>query len=183
MLKLIPFDPQWMTHETLDLHAVYRRPKRTFDGDLIRDEHGFIQWDVTTALPVRSHYKWVAKGFEYVTLAKTEDVINAADPELAQAGVTPLHNPQQYLDQARDRGPWDSQKYLDDMRESHRDRVEKLKDRITRMGPDGAEEFERERDPEYVLPASLNKLVSDMTPPKRKPGRPKKHEEPVAVQA
>ncbi len=168
MLKLIPFQADWLAHETLDLHAIYRRPKRDMEtGELVRDEFGFVQWDLTTPLPMRSHAKFLAKGFEYVTLATSADVISASDPELAAHGVAPLHDPREYLDQARDRGPWDATKYLADMKEAHAERLRKLKARIEQAGPEVAEEFEQQHDPGFILPASL-------TVAKRGPGRPKK---------
>src|SRR5689334_9256179 len=80
-LKLIPFNSAWVDHTKLDLKAIYRRPryvKDEFDQD-VRElgPDGLPLWDLTTPLPVKQHNKWVAKGFEYVTLADRDSLIEA----------------------------------------------------------------------------------------------------------
>lgn len=170
MLTLVPFNPEWATHDTLDLHAIYRRPVRDLETDeFARDKHGFVRWDLTTPLPVRSHAKWTAKGYAYVTLSSSQDVIDAAAPE----GCQPLHNPKQYLDQARDHGPWNAQQYLADLHDAASKRLAEIQGRVAKYGWEEAETLERDRDPGYVMPASM-KAES----PRR--GRPKKREEVAA---
>src|SRR5688572_30283749 len=73
MLKLVPFNAQWITHDKIDVHAVYRRPRYKEDeyGEKTRelDKAGQPTWDLACGLPVKSHNTWLAKGFEYVTLS------------------------------------------------------------------------------------------------------------------
>ena len=179
-LRLVPWEPTWLTHQTLDLHAIYRRPVRDPETwQVLRDDDGFERWDLTTALPIRQHVRFLQKGFHYVTLATAEDVLHAAAPAIAERGATPLgrgnrrpdEHPDDYLRQPGIRGPWNAAAYLADMKDAHRARVEEVEAHLEMYGPDGAEEFERQRDPDYRLPARYREAVT-AGPVKRKRGRP-----------
>lgn len=181
MLKLVPFSSSWVTHETLDVHAIYRRPVRNPDtGDIQRDEYGFVMWDLTTPLPVRQHARWVAKGFEYVTLATNTDIVDVSTAE----GLDPLFDSEQYMGQhPRTRAPWFADQYLQDIREAHTVRRDSLLQRIAKLGPDAAEEFEQQKDPGYALPDNLRSVTDvrtvtiDDEPTPKKRGRPRKRQE------
>ncbi len=175
-LLLVPFEPTWLSHPTLDIHAVYRRPVRdrvTYEP--VRDEYGFVQWDLTTGLPIRGHYKWTAKGFEYVTLASRDDVVQAAHYGLSDKGTTPLQRPDLYLNQLH--GPWHTASYLLDCEDIKNERIAKILLNVASYGLQGAEEFERQTDagfkmtPFYEQSKAAAKVAGE--PVKKRRGRPK----------
>lgn len=187
-LKLVPFEPTWLENASLDIHSIYLRPQRYLpEGELsfqiVRDGDGFIVWDVTTPQSIKNHTKLLLKGFKYVTLATPEDVIQAANPDLAQYGTTPLGHPprdlneraEDYIRQTPYSGPWNCTAYLLDMADERQLRLKKLMENIAKYGPDGAEEFERQLDPGYRLPEKYRAPSEELTPrPPRRRGRPPK---------
>lgn len=186
MLKLVPFNPVWITHDKCDLHGIYRRPRyvrdeydeeyREYDAD------GLPTWDITGALPIKQHSKWTAKGFEFLTLASRSDLETAARTGTLQGGSI-----RDYAQNAQG-GPWHYKKYIDGALVQANDAAKRLKDLVLRLGPDEAEQAMRVSDPEYVLPAALRHLTADLTdepealpvaetqPAKRGPGRPRRTE-------
>jgi hypothetical protein len=181
-LKLVPWEPTWLDNQSLDLHAVWRRPARDRDFQIMRDpDTGFVMWDVTTPAGIKNANRFRAKGMEYVTLATQEDVLLASRPEIADKGSLPLGHPARcarlgvdfedindYIRQrVRGGGPWDVATYLQDEQIAREERLTRVKANVEKMGAEGAELFERQSDPGYVLPEALK------TPPKRR-GRPPK---------
>lgn len=69
MFKCVPLNHAWTADTKLDIHAIYKRR----NGDLM-------------TLPMRGHAKWMAKGFEYVTLADAES-FKVAIPFIRSLGV------------------------------------------------------------------------------------------------
>lgn len=189
-LKLVPWEPTWLDHATLDLHAIYRRPQRDpKTWQIQRDTDGFVQWDLVGPTTIRSHNKYRMKGMEYVTLGTGEDVIQAANPAIAEKGAVPLgrgnRDPNEraddYLRQPPYRAPWDAEAYLADMADERATRLAEIVANLEEFGPDGAERFEQQRDPGYVLPERFRQAAEAVTDeaPKRKRGRPRK-EQPEA---
>src|SRR5690349_14109132 len=84
----VPFQNAWIDHAKLDVHAIYRRPVFGENGEQLVDEHGVPRWDLTGGLPVRRHRDWIKKGYQYVTLADSESLKNAA-PLLRAQGIDP----------------------------------------------------------------------------------------------
>ena len=212
-LQMVPFEPTWLEHSSLDLHAIYLRPtqKRNLDTDKMeydRDADGFVQWNATTALPVRKHYAWLAKGFRYLTLATPEDIARATDPKIIQRGALPLgmrekhptERPQDYVVQPSGvRGPWNVRVWLEDGAAERRERRARVIANIKEHGAAYAELAEQRDDRDYVLPQALVDealkppalpddepmavVVPDVVPPKRKRGRPRKNPQTEAVPA
>lgn len=198
-LRLVPWEPTWLDHTSLDLHAIYRRPRRNRQTwQIERDEYGFIAWDLTSGLPIRQHAKFVQKGFQYVTLATAEDVIQASDPSILDRGAVPLGGTNRPADESADvylrqpgvRGPWDATAYLADLEDTRQERVLRIVANIEKYGPDGAEAFERQTDQGYQLPPRFRQppqpvaSTESAEPAKRRRGRPRKVQpapEPAAV--
>lgn len=171
MLVLVPFKPEWASATgpsgapLLDIKAIYRRPRKTMLGDPILDEAGFPEFDLTGGLPVQHHQKWIARGFEYVTLATRNDLIAVAHQGLAEQGVQPLHDWATYVQNRFDHGPWDPAQYQADLKAAHQARIADLKEAIARYGPEAAEAMERRVNPSYRLPAAFAKgTPKDETP-------------------
>jgi hypothetical protein len=166
MLKLVPFKQVWITHDKLDLHAIYRRPRWQEDayGEMVREvsPDGLPLWDLTGPLPVKSHNKHLAKGFEYVTLADKASLMAAV-----QTGTIDGHEAREYVQDPRTGGPWHYRKYIEGQAQAETDAAQKLREMVLKYGPDMVEEMKRETDPLYRLPDTLRNVAS----------------EPVAVQA
>jgi hypothetical protein len=205
-LKLVPWEPTWLAHQSLDLHAIYRRPQRVRDQeadswDIDRDDEGCIKWDLTPGMSIRNHQKFMQKGMEYVTLATVEDVTLAGDPSIAEKGATPLgagtrvtlypdeHGPADYIRQSTGvRGPWNATAYLKDLADERAEKIARVRENVVEHGPDLAERFEQQTDPGYRLPAKYREAVAETRselaePPKRKRGRPRKVQPEEAVTA
>lgn len=168
-LHLIPFNPSWVSTTgpsgapLLDIKAIYRRPQKDRFGDLILDEAGFPQWDLTTGLPLQHHAKWIARRFEYVTLATRLDLLAVAAPDVMEHGVVPLHDWQSYVQNRLTDGPWHPAQYVADLKAERAAQVKRLMDTIARFGPDVAEEMEQRAWAEYRLPASF-RVAADPEP-------------------
>lgn len=155
MLKCVPFNSAWISHEKIDIHAIYRRPRFVSDkyGDLSRelDANGIPTWDLTGPLPVKQHIKWSQKGFEYVTLANREALHTAAATGTLLGGT-----PRDY-DQHRAGGPWNYRLYSEGQTETYTAEVDQLREDIARFGPEAVETLRRRQDPTFTLPDSLKK--------------------------
>lgn len=172
MLKLVPFNDVWVGHDKLDLKAIYRRPRYKEDvyGEMVREvtPDGVPAWDLTSGLPVKSHNKLRAKGFEYVTLADRDSLHTAA----AQGTVVDWR---QYVQDPRTGGPWHYRKYVEGQEVAETDAAQKLVEMVAKYGPDLVQDMKRESDPTYTLPSKYW-TMADEAPPKRGPGRPRKTE-------
>lgn len=177
MLKLVPFQDVWVGHDKLDLKAIYRRPRYVEDayGEMTRviTPEGLPAWDLTGGLPVKSHNKHKAKGFEYVTLAD-RDSLHAA----AAAGT--VQDWRQYVQDPRTGGPWHYRKYVEGQAVADADAAQRLRDLVAKYGPEAVQDMKREHDPDYVLPEPFWHL-EPADAPKRGPGRPRKTPEPEAA--
>ena len=78
MYHCVPFDPDWASDNCPDVHAIYWRPHRDRFRRLERAADGTPAWDLTGPLPLKSHAKWDARGFVYVTLASNDDLMDGA---------------------------------------------------------------------------------------------------------
>lgn len=108
--KCVPYDANWSIAGTrYDLKAIYRRPRRgTDEFDQVTNAtnaEGQPLWDLTSPLPMRRHSDWIAKGFEYVTLADMDSLQKAA-PSLQAKGLR-IHD----FIQHPQLGPWNPKLY------------------------------------------------------------------------
>lgn len=155
-LKLVPFNPNWVTHDKLDIKAIYRRPRYAVN-DLdetvleVDDVTGLPKYDLTTPLPVRHHNKWTGRGFIYVTLADRESLRAAA------AAGSIDGDPRQY-DQHQTGGPWNYKLYLRNEAEESKQRLLELASTVQRFGSAAVEEIRRQSDPAFELPPYMRGL-------------------------
>lgn len=153
MLKLVPFNNAWIDHTKLDLKAIYRRPRWTkdeFDQDVQElGPDGQPLWDLTGPLPVRQHNKWMAKGFQYVTLADRDSLLAAAQQQ------TLLHGSYREFDQHQTGGPWNAKMYMAGQQTVDTEAVRQLRESVQRFGSEAYEVIRREVDPKFRLPAQL----------------------------
>lgn len=161
MFKLVPFNAMWINHDKIDIHAIYRRPRYVQDqyGEFARelDAGGVPTWDLTGPLPVKQHTKWVAKGFEYVTLADRASLLKAA-----QFGTVLGDNgePTDYrvYDQHQTGGPWNYRKYAEGQAQTTTRDAEQLRADCERYGADVVEAIRRQTDATFRLPDHLRSL-------------------------
>lgn len=181
MLKCVPLDPAWVGSETkLDLKAIYRRRKQNNWGVPILDADGVEQWDTTTPLPLRRHAAWLAKGFEYITLADFDSLQQVA------GYLGPRWH--DYTQDDRSRSPFSLEKYLSGMVQHKADALTKLRALVAKHGLDAVTDMKRAESPDWQMPAVIvqefaepetDADLGDDPAPKRRPGRSKK--EPVAA--
>lgn len=155
-LKLVPFNPSWVNHDKIDIHAIYRRPRFIEDayGERRRenDKDGLPTWDLTGPLPLRQHQRWLSKGFEYVTLANRESLLVAA-----RFGTLPEGHPASMYDQHQTGGPWNWKKYSEGQEETQTLDVQQLHEDVMEFGSIAVTRMKRRMsgDPNYELPANL----------------------------
>ena len=141
-MELVPFFSEWTGSETgLDLHAVYRRP-----GPGITLAH---------ALPVRRHRDYVARGYEYVSLATAKDV-NDASRFLRSNGIDPTSFRGSYRTDLG--GAFDTALYLKEAALKAQAEMAELKELIERHGPEVVTDIKRQTDPEFTIPPVLAKV-------------------------
>lgn len=153
-LKLVPFNAVWVSHDKIDVHAIYRRPRFVEDeyGELQReyDATGMPTWDLTGPLPVRQHTKWVAKGFEYITLANKESLAVAAVTRTLPPGTTMAD-----FDQHQTGGPWSFRKYQESAASNLATESAQLKQDVEEFGSAAVETIKRRENPNFQLPVAL----------------------------
>lgn len=158
MLKLVPFNNAWVDHAKLDLHAIYRRPRWTkddFDQDVQeRGPDGLPVWDLTAPLPVKQHNKWLAKGFEYVTLADRDSLIEAYKKGTLVGPNGMTVSPREY-DQHQTGGPWNAKMYMAGQSKQDNQALLQLRENVQRFGSEAYEAIRREVDPTFTLPTEL----------------------------
>lgn len=168
MLRLVPFSHAWITHDKLDLKAVYRRPRWVEDhyGEMHREmtPDGLPAWDITGGLPVKHHNKHVAKGFEYVTLADRDSLLAAA------AAKTIEGDWRVYIQDPRTGGPWHYRKYVEGQVVADTAATQKLAELVAKYGPEMVQDLRRETEPGYVLPAQYWPKDEQKKPAKAKSG-------------
>lgn len=146
-LKCVPLVPGMFGDTKLDLKAIYRRRKQDNWGTPELDANGLEQWDLTGPLPLRRHQDYVNKGFEYLTLADEQSLVDARH-------LVPHW--EQYANQdRRTRSPFSQALYLEDVR-SHDDReLVDLREMVEQFGPEAVTAIRRKTQPGFELPASL----------------------------
>lgn len=153
MLRLVPFHDGWITHERLNVNAIYRRPRFVQDqyGDWQReyDEHGLPTWDLTTPLPVRGHNKWRSKGFEYITLADRGSLVQVAKVGMLIGGTVSDY------DQSQAGGPWNYRKYAESQQDTNTAELEMLRADVAKFGADAVEAIHQRSNPYFRLPEAL----------------------------
>lgn len=154
MLKVVPFDPQWINHDKLDIKAMYRRPRWVVDqwGERQREYNadGLPTWDIVGPLPIKKHNHWVAKGFEYITLANRDSLRKAAKVN-ALAG-----SPRDY-DQHATGGPWNYRLYAEGQLHTEQSESAKLRADVEKFGAEAVETIRQQTDPSFRLPPELKK--------------------------
>jgi hypothetical protein len=163
MLKLVPFNEAWVSHDKLDVHAIYRRPQRHEDeyGEIVqtRGPSGEPLWDLTSPLPVRQHNRWRAKGYEYVTLANAPGIEPGGGlkyvRDAARAGTLAGGSVQDYSQDPRTGGPWNLRKYLESQGAADLAAVASLKDQIAKYGWEAVEDMRRSTDPNFRVAEAL----------------------------
>lgn len=155
MLKLVPFNDAWIDSDRIDLHAIYRRPRFVQDayGEWSRelDDNGLPTWDLTTALPVKQHNKWMQKGFQYVTLANRDSLLMAARTGTLLGGTA------RDYDQHQTGGPWNWRKFHEGQQHTNTEELDRLRADVEEFGADTVEKLRRRTHPDFVLPPSLRK--------------------------
>jgi hypothetical protein len=163
-LKLVPFNATWINHDKIDIHGIYLRPRYKEDefGERYReyDDDGQPTWDITGALPIKAHNKWIAKGFRYVTLADRDSLIKAGIH-----GTIP--GDWRKFDQHQTGGPWSYKKYLVGQQLVMDQEAEQLRKDVNQFGSRVVERIRRGMDPEFTLPEHLRDIKPGGAP---KPG-------------
>jgi len=138
-MELVPFDEKWAGSETkLDLHAWYRRPS----------VHG--GFSLVGPFPLRRHLHWARKGFEYVTLASTNDVKEVIGG-LRIKGVDI-----QALGKSYDlNGHFKVADYLKDQRGKDDAFLVELQAKVDKFGVETVTEMMRMGDPDFVMPEGV----------------------------
>lgn len=152
MIAIVPFNPGWLDSSSLDLLAVYRRPQtHPITKERVTDADGRQAWDYAN-LPMRRHNDWTKKGYEYVTLARVDDVVKvrAATPEVL-AGYKRTGDPeermflmQEFLKHAT---------VVDDAK--HADLIALVHE----FGSEATERIRRGADPTFELPEKLRGIA------------------------
>lgn len=157
VFKAVPFDENWINHDKIDIHAIYRRPILDDVGEQVTVD-GIPQWDFTTGLPVRRHYDWAKKGFQYVTLADSKSLANK---HVLQGLRAKSLNPSDYI-MLRNRmvgqSPWNPQLYLASADQVERDSFASLRALVERLGSDVVRDVKRADDPTFELPRHLRDI-------------------------
>lgn len=156
--KRVPFDPGWVSHEKLDLKAIYRRPRyvrgeydeimRASDADT-----GLPAWDLTTPLPIRRHNDHIKKGFEYITLAD-RDSLGQASKSLRARNL----NPAEY-DQHPELGPWNPKLYMASAAQSDQSAYDELELLVRELGSEVVLAVRRTAEPAFELPEPLRGIA------------------------
>lgn len=133
-LECVPLINELTGDTKMDAHAIYRRP----NGDL------------TSGLPMRRHHAWLAKGFEYVTLADPASLQLAA-PFLQARGL----DPNQFvagIDGDGRRTPWNPAKYHEDTRAQQAAEDAELAALVEKHGIETVEAIRGIRVPDHLRP-------------------------------
>jgi hypothetical protein len=154
-LKCVPLYPEMCGESNkLDLKAVFRRRKQNNWGEPELDQEGREQWDLCHGLPLRRYADWQRKGFEYVTLADEQSLIDANGILRAHG-----HDVADYANQdPRTRSPFSLQKYLEDTRGNRERELAELRDLVAQYGADAVTAIKRRDNPSFSLPAELREV-------------------------
>ena len=148
--RAVPFQQGWITAEKVDAKAIYRRPHRApITNDVTLDAHGRPCWDFV-ALPVRRHNDWLAKGFDYVTIADAESLGMVAGT-LKALGLDPWS----FVMDPRTNSPWHADLYLRTLAQDTGDEHARLRSLVAVHGSDMVEQIMQASNPAFVLPVVL----------------------------
>lgn len=176
MLRMA-FNPAWITSDKLDVKALYRRPAYDGRGQRRLDAEGRPEWDITSALPVRRHNDWAAKGFEFLALATWEDVL-ACRASLEAAGVRVQELMDSYSAQGEpNRRGFLVAAYLAELAKDATQAYGRLAELVKEHGSDAVLAIMQAQHPGYQLPEALRGIPAPSgndEPVKRGPGRPRK---------
>lgn len=150
VFKAVPFNPKWIDHEKIDIHAIYRRPVLDHRGRQ-KFVDGIAQWDYTGGLPVRRHHDYAKKGFEYVTLASGADMTKEVVAALRADG----HNPRDFIMDDINMSPWDPELYLATIGQVEAEKADALTTMVEQFGSDAVLMIKRSDNPRYTLPEHL----------------------------
>lgn len=156
MLELVPFNDAWVTHNLLDMKAIYRRPRFVMDayGEWQREfKDGAPTWDLTGPLPIRSHNRWRAKGFEYVTLATHGSLVQAA-----KYGTLPEGRTVESYEPVRGNGPWNYKRYAEGISVAATREAQQLREDVHQFGSDVVELLRKRENPLFELPPELRDI-------------------------
>lgn len=149
VFKCVPLDNAWTIPGTkLDLKAIYRRPARVVgEFDEVRQAvgaDGMPLYDITGPLPLRRHSDWLAKGYEYVTLADMKSLEDVA-PSLRQRGLSPAEFLQHPVF-----GPWNPKLYLASQGKVDQEKFAQLVAHVRKVGVEAYEDITGKKVPEVV---------------------------------
>lgn len=157
--RAVPFNPNWINHDKIDIHAIYRRPILSEEnGEQLVDEHGVLRWDLTGGLPVRRHNDWIKKGFQYVTLAGAKDLF---DKHVVAGLRAQGLNPADYIlirNRTVGASPWNPQLYLRSQTSHARDHATKLEALVQQLGSAAVLAVKQIDDLHFQLPAYLRNV-------------------------
>lgn len=139
-MELVPFDEKWAGSETkLDLQGWYRRPS----------VHG--GFSLVGPLPLRRHLDWTRKGYDYVTLATSEDVLKV----LAALKAKDVCDVSALAKSYDNRGHFKVPDYLKDQRGKEDAFLVELQAKVDKFGLDTVTEMMRMNDPDFVMPEGI----------------------------
>jgi hypothetical protein len=163
-MKTVPFNPGWLDAGSLDLMAVYRRPRvHPITKERATDDQGRQLWDYVN-LSLKRHNDWTKKGFQYVTLARVADLIAAKCPAA------------EFLSSYKRSGEpeertFNIQAYLQHADVADDAEFEGLTALVHQLGSATVEAVRRHSDPGFVLPPTLQNIppggpvATDPAPP------------------
>lgn len=157
-MKTVPYNPSWLD-SGLDLYAVYRRPRtQAITKARLTDEQGRQLWDYVT-LPLKRHNDWMKKGYQYVTLARVQDLVMAKIAPSAELLA-------QYLPAGDlEERTFKVQAYLTHADVAEDAEFQQLKAMVYALGSEVVEQVSRHSNPHFVLPEALRGIAAGTTPP------------------
>jgi len=178
----VPLDLAWVTGRS-DLKAIYRRPVLTWAGSRVvqvTDAEGRPLWDLTAGLPLRRHMHWVAKGYQYITLADAESL---CAPEVVGSLQARGLNWRDFICHPATGSPWSYEAYRAWAAQAASEASSQQDAVIAQYGAEVvravANALTGQRTPPVAAPDSLALDVAppapeDPLPVRRGPGRPRK---------
>lgn len=153
-LKCVPLlKGMFGAENSLDLKAVYRRRKQTNWGEPILDEQGREQWDLCPGLPLRRHMDYLGRGYQYITLADEQSLIDAKHV-LAANNLDWREFANQ---EPRSRSPFNPDLYVAEAKASVDKTESELQAMVDQYGYDAVLAIKRQADPGFQMPASVKK--------------------------
>lgn len=156
--KPVPFYDEWIAHEKIDVHAIYRRPILADDGEQLLDGHGVPQWDLTGGLPMRRHHDWVRKGYQYVTLADSKSLANKIVQQLLRRDGLNAADFIMLRNRVVGTSPWNPKLYLASQQDVDRQAVDKLAAAVAKFGSAAVLETMQLSNPTFQLPLHLRDI-------------------------